>query len=48
MLTHLAYLRNRLRSSFWLMPGALTAAGVGAALAMLWLDSVEPDLDALR
>ena len=48
MLTNLAYLRSRLRSSFWLVPGALTVAGIGAALAMLWLDSVEPDLAVLR
>jgi uncharacterized membrane protein len=48
MLTHLAYLRNRLRSSFWLVPGALTLAGIGAAVAMLWLDSVGPDLAVVQ
>jgi uncharacterized membrane protein len=39
MLTNLDYLRERLRSSFWLVPGAMTVVAIGTALGMLVLDS---------
>jgi uncharacterized membrane protein len=39
MLAKLHYLRDRLQTSFWLVPGTMTIAGVGAALGMLWLDT---------
>lgn len=39
MLAKLHYLRDRLQTSFWLVPGTMTIAAVGAALGMLWLDT---------
>jgi uncharacterized membrane protein len=39
MRANLAYLNERLRRSFWLVPGIMTIAAIGAALGMLWLDA---------
>ncbi len=39
MLANLAYLRERLRSSFWLVPSAMAIVAVAVALGMLWLDA---------
>jgi len=39
MLAKLAYLRSRLQTSFWLVPGTMTIMAVVAALSMLWLET---------
>jgi uncharacterized membrane protein len=39
MLAKLEYLRDRLNTSFWLVPGSMTIAAVAAAPGMLWLDT---------
>lgn len=39
MKAYLIYLRDRLRSSFWLVPSLMTSGAILAALFMLWLDA---------
>jgi uncharacterized membrane protein len=39
MLAKLAYLRTRLQTSFWLVPGAMAIVAVVAALGMLWFET---------
>lgn len=39
MLAKLEYVRGRLQTSFWVVPGMMTIAAVVAALGMLWLET---------
>lgn len=39
MLAKLEYLRDRLNTSFWLVPGSMTLAAIAAAPGMLWLET---------
>ena len=39
MTAYLIYFRDRLRSSFWFVPGLMTVGAFAAALIMLWVDT---------
>jgi uncharacterized membrane protein len=38
----LAHVRERLRTGYWLIPGAMVASSIGLAELMLWADEVRP------
>ena len=44
MSAYFLYLRDRLRTSFWLIPSVMTLGAGGAAFLMLWIDSIPSSL----